>query len=70
MAGERRTRAEKARAQIHRQEHLTYSFRADASAKSVSLAENKTRAKITSVPPAQKSSRSITDLFEYDVYLI
>jgi hypothetical protein len=28
MAGERRTRSEKQRAQLHRQEHLTYSFNA------------------------------------------
>ncbi|MBW7944642.1 hypothetical protein H3C70_04585 [Patescibacteria group bacterium] len=70
MAGERRTRAEKARAQLHRQEHLTYSFQSDAVVKSVSLNKNKTATRVSPVTQLPKSSRSITDLFEYDVHLI
>jgi hypothetical protein len=64
MAGERRTRSEKQRAQLHRQEHLTYSFNAkegvQMSAGSVAATK----------PVVKKSGPSLTDLFQYDTTLI
>lgn len=65
MAGERRTRSEKQRAQLHRQEHLTYSFNAQ---KGVQLSG---AAPTTVVKPvAKKAGPSITDLFQYDTKFI
>lgn len=64
MAGERRTRAEKARAQVHRHEAMTYSFR---STEGVTFGK-------PSVQPSQKNPKThaiqLTDLFAYDVRLI
>lgn len=71
MAGERRTRAEKAGAQLHRQEHLTYSFRAGQGIQqnlgaTTGVKAGSTPAKVTS----PKAKPIITDLFAYDVRLI
>lgn len=64
MAGERRTRAEKTRAQTHRHEAMTYSFRST---------EGTTPGKL-SIPPVKKIPKThaiqLTDLFAYDVRLI
>lgn len=62
MAGVRRTRAEKERAQIHRQDAVTYSFSSKSSAKLAQVKAAKGEAKAATF--------SITDLFDYDVRLI
>ncbi len=64
MAGERRTRADKARAQIQRQEHLTYSFTSE-----VKLTGN-SKVRVQQSVPQKKEKQSINSLFAYDVRLI
>jgi len=69
MAGERRTRAEKSRAQIHRQEGLSYSFHAQQGiqigASSVDEVSGKSPKAATKRPKPV-----IRELFAYDVHLI
>lgn len=70
MAGERRTRAEKSRAQSHRQDHLSYSFHTEHGVQMGSSVSQPATPQTTQKSPAKKPKLAITDLFSYDVALI
>lgn len=68
MAGERRTRAEKSRAQIHRQEGLSYSFHAQQGVQIGTSSGDELISK--SAKAAKRPKPVITEMFAYDVHLI
>jgi len=71
MTGERRTRAEKSRTQLHRQDQLTYSFHSDRGVEiNTEFVQQDLSRKAAQKEQSKKPKLAITDLFSYDVHLI